>query len=93
MSDYNGGRTGNDIVQWALEQLAENIPAPDVIQVQLYLYIFSFVFYDVYQLFVARSRMMIRLRMLVIKNHCVLCRSCRTFWTARANVEMTILPF
>lgn len=44
MSDYNGGRTGNDIVQWALEQLAENIPAPDVIQVQLYLYIFSFDF-------------------------------------------------
>ncbi|GLV37609.1 calcium-binding protein 1 [Carabus blaptoides fortunei] len=33
VSDYNGGRTGNDIVQWALEQLAENIPAPDIIQI------------------------------------------------------------
>lgn len=33
VSDYNGGRTANDIVQWALEQLAENVPAPDIVQV------------------------------------------------------------
>lgn len=30
--DYDGGRTANDIVAWALEKLAENIPAPEVIQ-------------------------------------------------------------
>lgn len=31
--DYNGGRTSSDIVTWALEKLAENVPAPDIIQV------------------------------------------------------------
>lgn len=33
VSDYNGGRTAGDIVAWAMEQLAENIPAPEVKQV------------------------------------------------------------
>lgn len=33
VSDYSGGRTANDIVQWALEQLAESIPAPEVVQI------------------------------------------------------------
>lgn len=32
-TDYNGGRTGNDIVNWALEKLAENVPAPEIKQV------------------------------------------------------------
>lgn len=32
-SEYNGGRTGSDIVNWALEILAENVPAPEVKQV------------------------------------------------------------
>jgi len=32
-SDYNGGRTGSDIVNWALEMLAENVPAPEVKQI------------------------------------------------------------
>ncbi|KAG7205800.1 hypothetical protein KM043_007745 [Ampulex compressa] len=31
--EYNGGRTSNDIVSWALEKLAENVPAPEVIQI------------------------------------------------------------
>lgn len=31
--EYNGGRTANDIVNWALEKLAENVPAPEVKQV------------------------------------------------------------
>ena len=33
MQDYDGGRTSGDIVNWALEKLAENIPAPEVIQI------------------------------------------------------------
>ncbi|RZC42809.1 protein disulfide-isomerase A6 [Asbolus verrucosus] len=33
VSDYDGGRTSNDIVNWALEKLAENVPAPDVVQI------------------------------------------------------------
>ncbi|XP_038207648.1 protein disulfide-isomerase A6 homolog [Zerene cesonia] len=33
VEDYNGGRTSSDIVTWALEKLAENVPAPDVVQV------------------------------------------------------------
>jgi protein disulfide-isomerase A6 len=35
-SEYNGGRTGNDIVSWALEKLAENVPAPEIKQVFLF---------------------------------------------------------
>ncbi|XP_063548953.1 protein disulfide-isomerase A6 homolog [Cydia strobilella] len=31
--DYNGGRTSSDIVTWALEKLAENVPAPEVLQI------------------------------------------------------------
>lgn len=31
--DYDGGRTTNDIVNWALEKLAESAPAPEIIQV------------------------------------------------------------
>ncbi|CAG9855345.1 unnamed protein product [Phyllotreta striolata] len=30
--DYDGGRTSSDIVAWALDKLAENIPAPEVNQ-------------------------------------------------------------
>lgn len=33
VEDYNGGRTSSDIVNWALEKLAENVPAPEVKQV------------------------------------------------------------
>jgi protein disulfide-isomerase A6 len=32
-TEYNGGRTGSDIVKWALEKLAENVPAPEIKQV------------------------------------------------------------
>ena len=31
--DYDGGRTGSDIVNWALEKFAENIPPPEVLEV------------------------------------------------------------
>lgn len=33
VSEYDGGRTTNDIVNWALEKLTENMPAPELIQV------------------------------------------------------------
>ncbi|XP_046978452.1 protein disulfide-isomerase A6 homolog [Vanessa cardui] len=33
VEDYNGGRTSSDIVAWAMEKLAENVPAPEIIQV------------------------------------------------------------
>ncbi|KAL4713951.1 hypothetical protein ACJJTC_015605 [Scirpophaga incertulas] len=33
VEDYNGGRTSSDIVSWAIEKLAENVPAPEIIQV------------------------------------------------------------
>ncbi|XP_077281267.1 protein disulfide-isomerase A6 homolog CaBP1 [Temnothorax americanus] len=33
MQDYDGGRTSGDIINWALEKLAENIPAPEVVQI------------------------------------------------------------
>ncbi|XP_045446332.1 protein disulfide-isomerase A6 homolog [Melitaea cinxia] len=33
VEDYNGGRTSSDIVSWAMEKLAENVPAPEIIQV------------------------------------------------------------
>lgn len=32
-AEYSGGRTGSDIVNWALEKLAENIRAPEITQV------------------------------------------------------------
>ncbi|XP_057656331.1 protein disulfide-isomerase A6 homolog [Diorhabda carinulata] len=32
-TDYDGGRTSNDIVNWALDKLSENIPAPVVSQI------------------------------------------------------------
>ncbi|XP_034941908.1 protein disulfide-isomerase A6 homolog [Chelonus insularis] len=32
VAEYDGGRTSTDIVNWALEKLAENIPAPEVIE-------------------------------------------------------------
>ncbi|XP_075545993.1 protein disulfide-isomerase A6 homolog isoform X2 [Dermacentor variabilis] len=31
--EYNGGRTADDIVQWALEKAAESAPAPELLQV------------------------------------------------------------
>ncbi|XP_015591671.1 protein disulfide-isomerase A6 homolog isoform X2 [Cephus cinctus] len=31
--EYDGGRTSSDIVNWAMDKLSENIPAPEVIQV------------------------------------------------------------
>lgn len=34
-AEYDGGRTANDIVQWALSRFEENLPAPEVIQVNL----------------------------------------------------------
>lgn len=30
--DYDGGRTSNDIVTWALNKYAENLPAPDIVE-------------------------------------------------------------
>ncbi|GFO12564.1 protein disulfide-isomerase a6 [Plakobranchus ocellatus] len=30
--DYDGGRTSSDIVNWALDKLAENVPPPEVVQ-------------------------------------------------------------
>ncbi|CAH0592199.1 unnamed protein product [Chrysodeixis includens] len=33
VEDYNGGRTSSDIVTYALEKLAENVPAPEIIQI------------------------------------------------------------
>lgn len=32
--EYSGGRTSDDIVAWALDKLAENIPAPEVLEVR-----------------------------------------------------------
>lgn len=32
-SDYDGGRSAEDIVNWALDKLSENIPAPEVSQI------------------------------------------------------------
>ena len=31
--EYDGGRTGSDIVNWALEKHAQNVPPPEVYQV------------------------------------------------------------
>lgn len=33
VSDYDGGRTANDIVNWALDKLAENIASPEMVQI------------------------------------------------------------
>ncbi|XP_058801086.1 protein disulfide-isomerase A6 homolog [Phymastichus coffea] len=33
VSDYDGGRTSNDIVTWALEKLTESVPAPEIVQI------------------------------------------------------------
>lgn len=33
--EFDGGRTSSDIVRWALDKLAENVPPPDVVQVTL----------------------------------------------------------
>lgn len=33
--EYDGGRTSSDIVAWALEKVAENVPAPPVNEVKL----------------------------------------------------------
>lgn len=33
MQEYDGGRTSSDIVNWSLEKLAENVPAPEVMQI------------------------------------------------------------
>src|SRR6218665_2543391 len=30
--EFDGGRTADDIVAWALDKLAENVPAPDVLE-------------------------------------------------------------
>lgn len=35
VSEYTGGRTSSDIVNWALSKVSENIPAPELIQVRL----------------------------------------------------------
>lgn len=39
VEDYNGGRTSSDIVSWALDKVAENVPAPEIIQVRYLLFI------------------------------------------------------
>lgn len=31
--DYDGGRSSGEIVAWALEKLAENVPAPEVVEI------------------------------------------------------------
>ena len=31
--EYDGGRTSDAIVAWALDKVAENVPAPDVLEV------------------------------------------------------------
>ena len=31
--EYDGGRTSSDIVNWALQKVAENVPPPDVYEV------------------------------------------------------------
>ena len=32
--EYDGGRTANDIVAWALDKVSENIPPPEVLEVR-----------------------------------------------------------
>ena len=38
--EYNGGRTANDIVSWALERHTESLPPPDIKQVRKRPYFF-----------------------------------------------------
>ena len=33
--EYDGGRTSSDIVQWALDKFAENVPPPEVYEVSI----------------------------------------------------------
>lgn len=33
VQEYDGGRTSADIVNWALDKLTENIPAPEIVQI------------------------------------------------------------
>lgn len=33
VSDYDGGRTAKGIIEWAMEKVAESVPAPDILQV------------------------------------------------------------
>ncbi|KAL2725203.1 protein disulfide-isomerase A6 [Vespula squamosa] len=33
VQDYDGGRASTDIINWALDKLAENAPAPEVVQI------------------------------------------------------------
>jgi protein disulfide-isomerase A6 len=35
-TEYDGGRTSDDIVNWALEKVAENVPAPEAVEVGCY---------------------------------------------------------
>lgn len=35
--EFDGGRTSDDIVNWALEKLAENVPAPEPVEVGIFL--------------------------------------------------------
>ncbi len=34
-SEYDGGRTSGDIVNWALDRVSENIPPPEVTEVSM----------------------------------------------------------
>ena len=34
VSEYDGGRTSGDIVRWATDKLAENVPPPEMKQVK-----------------------------------------------------------
>jgi protein disulfide-isomerase A6 len=36
--EYDGGRTASDIVSWALAKVAENVPAPELIEVSVSVY-------------------------------------------------------
>lgn len=36
--DYDGGRTADDIVSWAMTKVEENVPAPELIQVHTYIF-------------------------------------------------------
>jgi len=33
--EYDGGRNSDSIVAWALDKLAENVPPPDVVEVNV----------------------------------------------------------
>lgn len=33
VEEYDGGRTSSDIVAWAIDKLAENIPAPEIVEI------------------------------------------------------------